>query len=165
MLADGIPISAPFPSPPTSPSTNPAPNPTVYQGQEQHFSGTADPYDREALWLSHYNTSSPLYKHIQSLNAIRSLALYKSATYLTSHTQVVYSDAHDVAFRKGDASYMTLMALSNRGEAAGAVSVSVKSSGFTPGLKVVDVLSCRSVVVDAAGGLVVGFVGGLPMVS
>ncbi|KAH8598317.1 hypothetical protein B0O99DRAFT_616401 [Bisporella sp. PMI_857] len=24
--------------------------PIVYQGQEQHFSGAADPYDREVLW-------------------------------------------------------------------------------------------------------------------
>jgi alpha-amylase len=138
---------------------------SVYQGQEQHFSGLADPYDREAVWLSGYNTSAPLYKHVQSLNAIRSLALYESSDYLTWHTQVVYSDEHNIAFRKGDSSYMTLMVVNNLGEAAQNYNVSMPNVGFPAGLTVVDVLSCRVVVVDSSGALEAQFVEGLPMVS
>ncbi|TVY81334.1 Alpha-amylase, partial [Lachnellula suecica] len=144
MLTDGIPI--------------------IYQGQEQHFSGGADPYDREALWLSSYSTSSTLYQLVKSLNAIRSMALAKSSDYLTWHTQVVYSDDHNVAFRKGDASYMTLMVLSNLGQAALNYSVQMSNVGFPAGLTVVELLSCATAVVGADGSLVVNYVAGLPMV-
>ncbi|KAE8345817.1 glycoside hydrolase superfamily [Aspergillus arachidicola] len=45
--------------------------PMIYQGQEQHFSGTHDPDNREALWLSNYEIHSPLYKLIATLNTLR----------------------------------------------------------------------------------------------
>ncbi|CZR63650.1 related to alpha-amylase A precursor [Phialocephala subalpina] len=144
MLQDGIPI--------------------VYQGQEQHFSGAGDPYDREALWTSNYDTSAPLYELTKQMNAIRSLAIAKSSDYLTWHTQIVYSDAHNVAFRKGTSSYMILMVVNNLGEQAENYSVTMPSVGFPAGLTVVDVLSCNNVTVDANGGLAAAFVGGLPMV-
>jgi hypothetical protein len=38
--------------------------PIIYAGQEQHYNGGNDPYNREATWLSGYNTSSVLYKLI-----------------------------------------------------------------------------------------------------
>ncbi|KAF4635682.1 hypothetical protein G7Y89_g2413 [Cudoniella acicularis] len=133
MLADGIPI--------------------IYQGQEQHFSGAADPYDREALWLTNYNTSTPLYELTTALNALRTLAFSCSSSYLTWHQQVVYSDDHNIAFRKGDSSYMTLMILSNLGENAENYSVLMENVGFPSGLTVVEVLSCESMVVDENGNL------------
>jgi alpha-amylase len=34
--------------------------PIIYQGQEQQFSGADVPRNREALWLSGYNTGSTL---------------------------------------------------------------------------------------------------------
>lgn len=117
------------------------------------------------LGLSGYNTSAVLYKFVQSLNAIRSLALYKSSDYLTWHTQVVYSDGHNIAFRKGDSSYMILMVLNNLGEAAQNYSIDMPDVGFPAGLTVVDVLSCTEVVVDGSGGLEAQFVEGRPMVS
>ncbi|TAQ86882.1 hypothetical protein B7494_g4775 [Chlorociboria aeruginascens] len=160
MLADGIPISI---YPTISSACDPLTS-AVYQGQEQHFSGGVSPYDREALWPSDYSTSSPLYKLIQSLNAIRSLALYSSTDYLTWKTQVVYSDDHNIAFRKGDASYMTLMVLNNLGSAAEDYTVEMPSVGFPAGLTVVEVLTCRSVTVGSDGSLAVGFQGGAPMV-
>ncbi|KAF5855418.1 Alpha-amylase A type-1/2 [Aspergillus alliaceus] len=45
--------------------------PIIYQGQELHFSGAHNPDDREALWLSNYDTNAPLYKLISTLNTIR----------------------------------------------------------------------------------------------
>ena len=162
MLADGIPIGESlhrFSVSATTPLTS-----AVYQGQEQHYSGGPDPYDREAVWLSSYSTTAPLYKLTQSLNAIRSMALAKSSDYLTWHTQTVYSDDHNVAFRKGDASYMTLMVLSNLGQNALNYSVQMDNVGFPAGLTVVELLSCTTVVTDSNGGLDVPYVAGLPMV-
>jgi alpha-amylase len=77
----------------------------------------------------------------------------------------VYSDDHNIAFRKGDASYMTLMVVSNMGEDAEDYNIAMPDVGFPAGLTVVEVLSCTEVVVDSAGGLEAAFVGGLPMVS
>lgn len=45
--------------------------PMIYQGQEQHLDGAGSPENREALWLSGYDTSAPLYKLITKLNKIR----------------------------------------------------------------------------------------------
>ena len=144
ILADGIPI--------------------IYQGQEQHYSGGADPFDREAVWLSGYNTNAQLYQHVKSMNAIRQLAIAKSNDYLTWHSQVVYSDAHNVAFRKGDSSYMILMVTNNLGSSAGNYTVNMANVGFPAGLTVVDVLSCTKVVAGSDGSLTASFKGGEPMV-
>lgn len=63
ILADGIPI--------------------VYAGQEQHYSGGNDPYNREATWLSGYKTTSELYTHIATSNKIRTHAISQDSGYLT----------------------------------------------------------------------------------
>lgn len=63
-LADGIPI--------------------VYYGEEQHYSGGDDPYNRGALWLSGFPTDSTLYKFISTTNNIRARAIAKDAKYITS---------------------------------------------------------------------------------
>lgn len=58
ILADGIPI--------------------IYQGQEQHYSavgGSNAPYNREAIWLSKYDTEATLYQFIKTLNNIRTYAI------------------------------------------------------------------------------------------
>lgn len=55
----------------------------VYQGQEQHLSGAYNPVNREAVWLSGYNTSGPLYPYITTLNAFRNQVVDGSSDYLT----------------------------------------------------------------------------------
>jgi alpha-amylase len=55
--------------------------PIVYAGQEQHYSGGEDPANREALWLSGYNTDSELYKLIAKANGARNQAIAKSTNY------------------------------------------------------------------------------------
>ncbi|CAG8948717.1 hypothetical protein HYFRA_00001838 [Hymenoscyphus fraxineus] len=134
MLADGIPI--------------------IYQGQEHHFSGSADPYDREALWPTNYDTTGPLYQVVKQLNAIRSLALAKSTNYLTTRQKVVYSDDHVVAISKGEpTAAMTLMVLTNLGEKATQKRFKIENVGFERGLKIVELFSCIEAVVDDSGGL------------
>lgn len=58
--------------------------PTIYSGQEQHYAGANDPYNREAIWLSGYATDSELYKFITTANEIRKLAIGKDSSYLTT---------------------------------------------------------------------------------
>jgi alpha-amylase len=57
--------------------------PIIYAGQEQHYNGGNDPDNREATWLSGYNTSAELYQFIASANAIRTQAISKDSGYLT----------------------------------------------------------------------------------
>lgn len=57
--------------------------PIVYAGQEQHYSGGNDPANREATWLSAYNTNAELYRFIASANAIRAYAIGHDSGYLT----------------------------------------------------------------------------------
>lgn len=57
--------------------------PIIYAGQEHQYKGNKDPVNREATWLSKYNTNSPLYKLIGKANAIRNQAIYASDRYTT----------------------------------------------------------------------------------
>ena len=45
--------------------------PIIYVGQEQHYTGGGVPYDREATWLSGYNTEATLYTWTASTKQIR----------------------------------------------------------------------------------------------
>lgn len=55
--------------------------PIVYAGQEQHYSGGNDPANREALWLSGFDTDSELYKLIATANGARNQAIAKGTNY------------------------------------------------------------------------------------
>lgn len=65
--------------------------PIIYAGQEQHYSGGSDPNNREATWLSKYNTNSELYQLIAKANAIRNQAIYKSDKYTTYKVWIQHS--------------------------------------------------------------------------
>lgn len=56
--------------------------PIIYAGQEQHYAGTGDPYNREATWLSGYDTSSELYQLLAKTNQIRNYAIYNDGEFL-----------------------------------------------------------------------------------
>ncbi|KAL1862639.1 hypothetical protein Daus18300_008437 [Diaporthe australafricana] len=64
--------------------------PIIYQGQEQHFSGQNDPYNRERLWTSGYNEDSELYRWIAKLNAVRTLAIDTDALFVSSQADTVW---------------------------------------------------------------------------
>lgn len=57
--------------------------PIVYAGEEQHYSGSGVPYNREATWLSGYSTTAELYQWISTTNAIRKLAISLDSNYIT----------------------------------------------------------------------------------
>ena len=144
MLKDGIPI--------------------IYQGQEQHYRGGEDPYNREPLWFSGYNVQAELYTFVKQMNAIRKLAIDKSAQYIKAKTQVVYYDAHTVGMQKGASAAMTLTLLNNVGGAAANYTVTIKSSMFAARAVVVDVLSCGESTVGRDRSLKATVSQGRPMV-
>lgn len=171
MLADGIPI--------------------IYEGQEQHLSGGATPNEREAIWLTDYSTTAPLYTHVASLNQIRNQAIFKDAGYLLYKAFPIYSDDTTIAMRKGDTGFQIVGVFNNLG-ANGAskfphyswdiafylyslwmftnsflaytFDLPSTDTGFTAGEVVIEVLACTSVTVDSSGNLAVAMSGGLPRV-
>jgi alpha-amylase len=68
--------------------------PIIYAGQEQHYSGGADPANREAVWLSGYSNTSELYKLIATANAIRNHAISKDPAYVTYKVHGTHSQSH-----------------------------------------------------------------------
>ncbi|KAL8688258.1 MAG: hypothetical protein Q9218_005788, partial [Villophora microphyllina] len=141
MLADGIPI--------------------MYSGQEQHLAGGNDPFNREAIWPRRYRTNTPLYQFIAKLNHVRKLAIETSeGNYATSLAEVIYSDAHTLALRKGP----VVAIYNNWGALTPAYGVELKSTGFGAGNELTDVLSCRTTTVGQDGVLRVTVRGGLPLV-
>ena len=148
LLADGIPI--------------------LYQGQEQHFSGASVPYNREALWLTGYpTTSQPLYNHVAQLNQVRNRAIAMSGSdYLTYKSWPVYSDAHTIVTRKGFDGNQIVGVFTNVGQGGGSytLNLSGQQTGFTAGEGVVEVLGCASYTADGSGSVGVLMGGGVPKV-
>ncbi len=146
ILADGIPI--------------------IYAGQEQHFNGGNTPYEREATWLSGYNTGATLYGWIASLNQIRNQAAYKDSTYLTYKASPVYSDGSTIVMRKGNAGYQIIGVFSNLGSGGSTYTLTLTTSetGFTASQVVVEVMGCTSYTTDSSGNLAVAMSAGLPRV-
>lgn len=146
MLADGVPI--------------------IYEGQEQHLNGGGVPNNREAVWLSGYNTSATLYSHIKSVNQIRSEAIKQSSAYVTSQADVAYSDNSTIVTRKGSTGFQIVGVFSNRGANGNSYTLTLPSAdtGFTNNEQVIEVLSCTAYSTDSNGNLAVAMSSGLPRV-
>lgn len=145
MLADGIPI--------------------IYQGQEQHFSGSSVPNNREALWLSGYSTSSQLYSFIATINMIRKQAIKQDTGHLTYKAYPVYSDASTIVMRKGTTGSQVIGVFTNKGSSgSSSFTLSSTASGFTAGQSVTDALSCTSYTADSNGNIAISINPGAPRV-
>lgn len=141
LLADGVPI--------------------IYQGQEQHYSGGNDPYNREALWPSGYATKSTLYGFIGSVNQIRNHEIYKYADYLTEKASVIYSDEHNIAMRKG----RIVSVYSNQGVESAKYNLILSNTNYVANQSLVEILTCGNVTTDANGDFPVTIEQGVPKVS
>ncbi|KAL4808944.1 glycoside hydrolase superfamily [Aspergillus unguis] len=127
--------------------------PIIYQGQEQHFSGTGDPYNREPIWPSAYNTSSPLYTVIRTLNAIRKHATRLDPdNYPHYNTFPVFRGWYEMGFRKGRDGQQIVMVLSTKGSHGDAYTITM-ADAFQSSIVVRDVLSCRTWTVNDKGEL------------
>jgi alpha-amylase len=130
--------------------------PIIYYGSEQQFSGQTDPYNREALWTSGYNTNAPLYGHIASINAARN-AIANASTYTywspywTWKSKFIFAPGEVIAVRKGyDHSIVTLM--SNRGQDSPDLGpYTIGDTNFDEGDTIMDVLGCTTQVVQQYG--------------
>lgn len=142
MLADGIPI--------------------LYQGQEQHFSGSAVPNNREAVWLSGYSTTTTLYPFITRLNAIRKQAIIKDGTYVTYKANPVYSDSSTIVMRKGQ----VISVFTNKGASSSTykISLSAAETGFSAGQSITELFSCTTLTTDSSSNLQASISAGLPLV-
>lgn len=127
--------------------------PVVYNGQEQHYSGGEDPKNREAVWLSGFDTQSPLYQHIAKLNKVRTAAGNPAAA-----NTVISTEDGVIALRKGD----IVTVLTNAGADGGDSTVTI-DSGYEAG-EVTDVLTCETATVEDGGSLSVEMSQGLPRV-
>ncbi|KAG8170038.1 hypothetical protein KVR01_000783 [Diaporthe batatas] len=153
--------------------------PIIYQGQEQHFSGQNDPFNRERLWTSGYNEDSELYRWIAKLNAARALAIDTDPRFVSSQADIVWPPQappagnnggggngtsnsttssptipltnHHFAIKKG--SLVTV--LTNVGVGGQKLDVVLPRSAthYTPGGVYVDLLSCESFVADRKGAV------------
>ena len=142
MIADGIPI--------------------LYQGQEQHYDargGANDPYNREALWFSGYNTDAELYKLVANLNKARKNAIRDDQSFLTTPANVVYTDSSTIATKKGK--LMTV--LSNKGSQGDNYTQPIRSY-YQSGSSVTELLSCAKFTSDANSIINVPMSAGMPRV-
>ena len=146
MLMDGIPI--------------------IYAGQEQAYSGGDVPYDREATWLSGYNTGSVLYGFVKQVNQIRSRAIAKDASWVTYNAVPILIDSQTVLLRKGSAGAQIVAVFTNKGASSSAYTLTLSSAntGFTANQAVIEILSCTAYTADSSGNVVITMSGGLPRV-
>ncbi|PYH31479.1 alpha-amylase [Aspergillus neoniger CBS 115656] len=151
MLADGIPI--------------------LYYGEEQHLTGSYNPVNREALWLTNYTMrSTSLPTLVRSLNRLRSYASgdgeqytqnsQSGSDYLSYLSAPIYNSTHILATRKGFAGNQVVSVVSNLGakpasKATTKITLGSDETGFQSKQNVTEILSCKTYVTDSSGNLAV----------
>ncbi len=145
--------------------------PIVYYGAEQRFSGVQDPDNREALWLTGYDTTQPLYQMIASINAVRntisSLATYTYwSPYWTYKTKIVLSKDDVLVLRKGY-DHSALALVTNQGSNASQIGpYAIGDTNWLEGDEILEVLGCTTMTVGPWGEVNITMPpGGNPMVS
>lgn len=140
--------------------------PIIYAGQEQQYTGGDVPYDREATWLSGYNTGATLYTWTAALNQIRKQAIAKDSSYLTYKAYSVYSDTTTIVMRKGNTGNQIISVFSNRGASGSSYTLTLTASqtGFTASEPLIEVMGCTAYTTDSSGNLAVAMASGLPRV-
>ncbi|KAE8146443.1 glycoside hydrolase superfamily [Aspergillus avenaceus] len=137
--------------------------PMIYQGQEQHSSGKHDPDNREAIWLSGYDTDAPLYKLTTTLNTLRKHAAQVDPEYLNTETYPVYKGPSEMAFRKGREGRQVIMVLSTQGSRSGPYTIRM-TNAYQPSMEVMDILACNTYKTNDMGQLIVPMDKGEPRV-
>ncbi|KAG8892335.1 hypothetical protein FRB99_002796, partial [Tulasnella sp. 403] len=137
--------------------------PCLYYGQEAGYSGGNDPMNREALWFTSYSTSVSLYKYINTLNAVRKLAIAdKNSKFLSTAANVVSSTNKHIALYKAP----LLTAMTNAGNVSQTIDWTITGTGYKGGVQLVDLASgtCDVVTVANDGSVPIAFNNGAPKV-
>lgn len=150
MLSDGIPI--------------------VYYGAEQAFHGNGDPTNREALWLSGYNQSAPLYQTLKAINTARNAVANLTGSYdywspyWTWKSKVILTKPGFLAIRKGyDKSIVSIVTNQGTGSPDQGP-FAVGDTNFLGGDTLIEVLGCTSQVAQQYGVMTVAVKNGEPQV-
>ncbi|KAF7800248.1 hypothetical protein EIP86_011495 [Pleurotus ostreatoroseus] len=131
--------------------------PIVYYGQEQGFSGAADPMNREPLWPSNY-TNTSTYQFMTKLNNLRNFLINSTTTtsdWLTSEMKVLTTTNSGMAFMKGD----VITVVTNIGSPPQNVSIAVQTP-WDNSLATTDIVSCRQYAVGSNGSIEVEYTKG-----
>ncbi|KAL0938872.1 alpha-amylase [Colletotrichum truncatum] len=128
--------------------------PIIYQGLEQGYTGGGTPLNREALWLSGYNTESELYRWIQKLIGLRSAMIAQDRGYVFYKALPIYTDDHIIAMRKGfDGSQVVSVYSNVGGNRTFGVALGQEETGFRPCKLIMEITKCRPFVTDSSGVL------------
>ncbi|KIJ69594.1 glycoside hydrolase family 13 protein [Hydnomerulius pinastri MD-312] len=132
--------------------------PIVYYGQEQGFSGNADPWNREPLWTSNYaNTTT--YQLMSTLNQFRNF-LVNTTNWVNSSVEVLTVTDNGIAIIKGD----VVSVLTNVGSPPTNVSVPVYTP-YPTNTPLTNILTCAQWPVGSNGTIDVEYSrGGVPVV-
>ncbi|RPD58617.1 glycoside hydrolase family 13 protein [Lentinus tigrinus ALCF2SS1-7] len=135
--------------------------PILYYGQEQGYTGGADPANREALWLSGYVEDKTLVTHVKILNGARRLAIAANSSFLTTSARLYAVSESTLAVSKPP----LLALLTNVGNGSSATTTwNVPDAGYASNEVLVDVLTCSKVTADSNGGVLVQASSGAPQV-
>lgn len=139
--------------------------PVVFQGQEQHANGGTEPYmNRSPLWEQGYNTSHPLYLHIQKLNTIRHHAIRTSYNYSQTLHYASWTEEGSIALRKGINGTQVVTVLTNDGEDGESYDLDLSNHGYAPDTSITEVLSCEEYTVNDDGVISLAMESGEPRV-
>lgn len=125
------------------------------------------PLDREAIWLTGYDTSATLYGVIAQLNAIRKRAISQDAngSYVIYQAIINYYDSNNIVIRKGYTGYQIVAVYNNHGSEEAEYTLNLTGTQYDASSTVIEVLSCTEVTVGSDGTLTATVNAGLPLVS
>lgn len=124
---------------------------TVYQGQEQHFKGNGTPFNREPLWTSKYDKTSPLYVLTSKLNKVRNNAIKLSKDYLSTSSETILSEVNHLCLKKGPDGKQVVFCINNMSSNGDPYELSI--GGFESDDKVIEVTSCKTATADGTGSV------------
>ncbi|KAG6379070.1 alpha-amylase [Boletus reticuloceps] len=132
--------------------------PIVYYGQEQGFSGSGDPWNREPLWTSGYaNTTA--YQLMSTMNQFRNF-LVNSTNWVNSSMQVLAATNDSIAILKGN----VISVLTNIGSPPKDTGIPVYTP-FPTDTPLINILTCIQWPVGSNGTIDVEYAkGGVPVV-
>lgn len=125
--------------------------PVINQGQEQRYSGSNDPNNRQPLWSSGYKTNSELYQWIAKLNHIRTFAIAEDETYSSAKANVIFNNTHVIGMKKANA--ITVATNVGLGTSRANITLTQRMTGYSASKDYVDVLSCEKFKTTGNGSL------------
>ncbi|KAJ6498118.1 glycoside hydrolase family 13 protein [Mycena vitilis] len=119
--------------------------PIVYYGQEQALTGSYDPMNREALWLTGYSTTGNLVPTFTVLNKLRNhLVKGTPSSFLTKAGVWTLLNSNVISVRRGN----VVLVITNSGDG---VVIEVLIDGFGAHLDLVEILTCGTLHTDGKG--------------